>query len=245
MRDGYALYFSILRWETGAEGEAGGNFIYEENISWLETMRKLGDEIPPVAALLRADLEGPPGQAELFSWALVSFLEHENGEEYQRNMIESFMVLSPGAPAAVNAGEVARRLSLWTDLERLDKNFHSYVESRRNFAEMISQGRRAYAGGNSLLAEAFFRSALNHREDHYLPHYYLGLMAYEARDYDRAEDHYRSALKYGADPAQTAYARGLNALSGGRKLEARSFLETAAAVSPARYREPAQRLGLK
>jgi tetratricopeptide (TPR) repeat protein len=237
MRDGFAIYFNTL----GFDGKSG-ELHYEENLAWLETVKNLGDRAPSLQAVLLADSGGIPENFQSVSWALVSFLLNSGGENYFRALTETFMVLSPAASAAANGEAAMKRLSLWVDPETFTADYRAYLISRKTFAELIEAGQKAYGSKDPVSAELNFINALNLRPAHYAPYYYLGLLAYEERNYDMAEQYYRSALQYGADPALVRYALGLNAASAGRTVEAIDYLEQAAAASPERYRSRVESL---
>jgi hypothetical protein len=237
MREGFAIYFSSLRYD-----ESAGELSYEENLSWLDQLKTLGRAAPSLEAVLLADSRGTPDQFQSAAWALVSFFVNNNQEEYFRTLTEIFMALSDSVSAPANAEAVMRRIVLWTDLNTLQRDYDAYLGSRKTFAELIQDGQDAYAAKDPATAALSFLAALDQRPSHYAPYYYLGLLAYEAKDYGLAEQYYRSALQSGADAALVFYALGLNAASAGRKTDAIGFLEQAAAASPERYRERAATL---
>jgi tetratricopeptide (TPR) repeat protein len=118
-------------------------------------------------------------------------------------------------------------------------DYQAYLASHKTFADLIGEGQRAYTAKDYPAAERAFLDALDLRPAHYAPYYYLGLLSYEAQNYDAAEAYYRAALQYGADEAPVNFALGMNAASAGRPGEAIAFLEQAAAVAPERYGERA------
>jgi tetratricopeptide (TPR) repeat protein len=237
MREGFAIYFNTL----GFDGKTG-ELTYEENLAWLETVKTLGNAAPSIPTVLLADAEGIPENFQSVSWALVSFLLNSGRENYFRALTEAFMVLSPSASAADNGDAVMKRLSLWVDPDTLTADYRAYLISRKTFSELIEAGQKAYGAKDPVNAELNFLNALNQRPAHYAPYYYLGLLAYEERNYDMAEQYYRSALQYGADSALVRYALGLNAASAGRTADAIEYLEQAAAASPERYRSRVESL---
>jgi tetratricopeptide (TPR) repeat protein len=250
MREGFALYFHAMRFAgtagetrpSGDTGTANKTSAYAENIAWRERVKKMGNGIPPVRTILRIDLDGPQAQTELVSWALVSFLMNSGDEGYFRTLVECFMVLSAPATAAENAEAVIRRISRWTSMDTLEADFRTYIASRWTFADLVDEGRQAYDAKNFDKARQSFLTALDYNPAHYVPYYYLGLLAYESKDYAKAEEYYRSALRFGADPAQTAYAWGVSEISAGHNEKALGFLEVAATVSPERYGERVDQL---
>ncbi len=237
IRDGFAIYFSNLNYDR-----TNDELIYEENLTWLETVKSWGTAAPSIESILTADIDGVPNNFQPASWALVSFLMNNEDEEYRRLLFESFMLLSPEASAEENTLAIMQRIRLWVNAGTLKEDYNRYFTVRRTFAGFIEEGRFAYDAKEPLEAEKLFLEALKVRNDHYAPYYYLGLLAYESKYYDEAEQYYRSALQYGADEALLQYAMGLNALSAGRKADAQIFLRQASALSPERYRIKAEEL---
>jgi tetratricopeptide (TPR) repeat protein len=235
MREGFTVYFNTLTF-NGETKELG----YEENLAWLETVKGLGPV--PLEPVLLSDRQGIPPNFQPLSWALVSFFLNSGKETYFRTLTDGFMLLSPAAAAAENAEAMLNRILLWTDMETLQRDYETYLASRKTFAELIETGQRAYADKDPMTAEICFLQALDLRPAHYAPYYYLGLLAYEEKSYDMAEQYYRSALQYGADHALVNYALGLNAASAGKKTEAISFLEQASSSAPERYKNRVQSL---
>ncbi|MDR3140073.1 MAG: hypothetical protein LBT95_10455, partial [Treponema sp.] len=232
MREGFAIYFSTLA--LNSETEA---LDYEENLSWLETVKALQANLPSPEAILLADIRGTPEHIQSVSWALVSFFLNSGNEEYFRTITESFMLLSSSASAVGNSEAVFKHITLWIDLETLERDYRTYISARKTFAELLEEGRQAYALKDQVTAELVFMSALDQRPTHYAPYYYLGLLAYEEKNYNIAEHYYRSAMQYGADSALISYALGINAAAAGQREAAVSFLEQAAAAAPDRYRQ--------
>jgi tetratricopeptide (TPR) repeat protein len=237
MLEGFAIFFNTLGFDP-----ATGKLIYEENLSWLDTVKGLGTSIPPLESIFLADIQGPPENFQGLSWAAVSFFLNSGNPEYFRTLIESFMLLSEPASAALNAEAVANRIHLRTSQNILQNDYLNYLASRKTFGDLIDEGQKAYAAKNYAEAELAFLRAIEQRPAHYVSYYYLGLIAYEEKNYELAEGYYRSALQYGAEQALLQYARGVNAAMMGRNAEAISYLEEAARLSPERYRERAANL---
>jgi tetratricopeptide (TPR) repeat protein len=236
MREGFAVYFEGIGYDATKD-----TLTYEENLDWLETVKGWGAKPPSLASVLLADIEGGATleQTKLTgaSWALVSFLLNADGEAYRRTLYEAFMVLGSDKSAADNALAVVRRAAMWIDPENAQKDCTAYLSTRKTFSELIEEGRTAYAAKEAAKAESIFLSAAETRPTHYAPHYYLGLLAYERKDYALAENHYRTAEQFGADVALVNYALGVNAAADGRKSDALAFLKKAKAAAPARYAE--------
>ncbi|MDR0628319.1 MAG: hypothetical protein LBG24_01490 [Treponema sp.] len=254
IREGFAIYFSTLRFEprfpaapaeTSSEGspvdasrlESPGGLIYEENLAWLETVKNLGDKAPPLESVFLADMQGFPDHLQSVSWALVSFFKDSKKANYERILYECFMLLSNAATSPANAEVIFNHILSWTALENLEQDYKEYLHTRKTFAELIIEGQQAYKDKDFKTAEAVFQQALHQRYTHYAPHYYLGLLSYDQKKYDMAETYYRAALQYGADPALVSYAQGVNAASAGRNREAIEFLEQAGTIAPTQYKD--------
>ncbi|MDR0722805.1 MAG: tetratricopeptide repeat protein [Treponema sp.] len=255
IREGFAIYFSTLHFDSrpgstpeepasaedtpgdASRPESPGGLIYEENLAWLETVKNLGDKAPSLESVFLADMQGFPDHLQSVSWAVVSFFKDSKKANYERILYESFMLLSNAATSPANAEAVFKHILSWTTLETLEQDYKAYLHTRKTFAELIVEGQQAYKDKDFTTAEAVFQQALQQRYTHYAPHYYLGLLAYDQKEYDRAATYYRSALQYGADQALVAYAQGVNAASAGRNSEAIEFLEQAGTIAPTQYKE--------
>jgi tetratricopeptide (TPR) repeat protein len=255
IRDGFAIYFSTLEMD-----EDSGTLQFEENLAWLDTVKALGPQAPDIPSVLLADssaqadayaaaqAEGgtavpiETGVFQSTAWALVSFFLNSKNDDYFRALAEMFMVLSPVASAEENARAAMKRLTLWTDTETLTEDYRNYLRSRKTFTGLITAGQEAYAVKDRLTAEMYFIEALDQRTNHFVPYYYLGLLAFEDNDHERAESLYHSALQYGADEPLVRYALGLNAASAGKTAEAIRWLEQAVQADPVRYKEKAGRI---
>ncbi|MFP3089824.1 tetratricopeptide repeat protein [Treponema sp. TIM-1] len=237
MQEGFAIYFNTLGFDRTTD-----KLTYEENLSWLDEVKTLGQATPPLESILLADIRGIPDHFQGLSWALVSFLLNSGNPDYFRALIESFILLSDSASAAINSETVMKRITLWTGANTLQNDYQTYLVGRKTFRELIDEGQRAYEAKDYIGAEQSFLTAIDQRPSHYASYYYLGLLAYEEKKYDRAEGYYRSALQYGADQALVQYARGLNAAAQGHNAEAINFLQEAARLSPPRYKERVENL---
>jgi tetratricopeptide (TPR) repeat protein len=83
--------------------------------------------------------------------------------------------------------------------------------------------------------------ALQLREDHHIPNYYLGLINYDNGNYSMADFYYKKALEFGAGEALTFYALGVNAYADNRFEEARDFLQQTVSLDP-EYNDRAETL---
>ncbi|MDR2759878.1 MAG: hypothetical protein LBB78_10925 [Spirochaetaceae bacterium] len=237
MQEGFAIYFNTLGFDRTTE-----KLTYEENLSWLDEVKNLGLSMPPLESILLADSRGVPENFQGLSWALASFLLNSGNPDHFRALIESFLLLSDSASAALNSEAVMKRITLWTNISTLQTDYQNYLAGRKTFGELIAEGQKAYEAKDYIGAELSFLKAIDQRPSHYAAYYYLGLLAYEEKKYELAEGYYRSALQYGADQALVQYALGLNAAALGRNTEAINYLQEAARLSPPRYKERVENL---
>ncbi|MDR0553674.1 MAG: hypothetical protein LBG76_02595 [Treponema sp.] len=241
IREGFGVYFNTLRFNPET-----GNVEFEENLAWLDTVKGLGAKAPSLESILRAsggsDSSGADRVFQPAAWALVSFFMNNGNEEYFRTLSELFMALSPTASAGENAETLFRRITRWNNMDTLRKDYEAYLASRKSYAELIRDGQKAYAEKRAADAESCFSRARDIRPAGYLPYYYLGLLAYDKKDYAAAEKYYRSAGEYGAEAALVSYVQGLNSAAWGHTTDAIAYLETAAAANPQRYRNKASDL---
>jgi hypothetical protein len=235
---GFALYFS------GLSFSGTGDIAYQENLSWLETVK--AGPILPVRDILLADAaenRRPAGaDFDALSWSLASFFLNSGKEDYFRTLLECFMLLNREAGAAENSRILASRLGEWNGFENLDRDYRAYLDSRRTFSELMDLGRRAYQAGEGRAAQFLFQEARDLRPASPAPYYYLGLAAYENGNWDEAERYYLQSLEGGAEKGPVYYALGLNAAAALRRDKAREYLDAAAAADPGRYREKAEAL---
>jgi tetratricopeptide (TPR) repeat protein len=237
IREGFAIYFNTLRFDPVME-----TLHYEENLTWLDAVKNLGQRILRPRDIILADTvqshDAVPGSGtangggrysrdfQICSWALVSFFL--NSGDHFRSLTECFMVLSPESSAIENSFAVMHRLSLWINFDELDREFLSYIDSRKTFTELMENGLAAYTAGDLMTAEFSFLAAQFQQPAHYGPYYYLALIYYQEGLHEMAEDNYHLSLEYGADEALVYFALGANAISAGRIGDARTWLEKAA-----------------
>ncbi|MDR3342883.1 MAG: hypothetical protein LBT14_08895 [Treponema sp.] len=239
MREGFTIYFNTLTLDAPSRGATTDSIklSYEENLTWLDTVKNLGDRAPSLQSVLLADITGIPENFQGASWALVSFFLNGGQEDYFRIIIESFMLLSRSASAMGNSESVLNHISRWINLDTLDKDYKTYVSSRKTFTQLLEEGQKAYIAKDAPTAELSFLNALNLKPSRFEPYYYLGLLSYDEKEYEMAEQYYRSALQYDADQALISYALGINAAAAGHTIDAIRFLEQAKILAPERYQE--------
>jgi tetratricopeptide (TPR) repeat protein len=264
MREGFAVYFESLKYDASS-----GQASFKENLAWLETVKTIMADPArfraPEALLLVGSDAFKAGLQDYYplAWAFSSFLIHSSNKEANRLFTDSILLLSKDGTLETNSQIVLARAYAWIGKEKLLAEFSSYIDSRKTFPEVVSEGVSIYSeameldsqrisalsAGNQIEADRFlqrslakfgeaeaaFAQALAMNEKSYVPHYYLGLIAYNKKDFGLAEKFYRSALDLGADSGITKYALGVNAFADNRFEDAKIYLEEARQISPERY----------
>jgi len=234
MLEGFAEFFRGLSFSD--EGE----LVYRENLAWLKTAR--GIKAQPGDILLA---EGGGKDFQAIAWSLASFFVNSGKDEYMRSLTDSFMTLSDSGTAAENTQAVMKRILLGSTAEKLASDYHSYLDSRKTFTELITEGQKAYSMGDRAGSELLLREAMELDREHFLPHYYLGLLAYDAQNFIAAQQYYLASIERGADQAPVLYSLGLNAAAAGKNAEAIDFLKKAGQAAPARYRTMTENIILR
>ena len=233
MREGFAVFFSTLTF-TEEKG-----LLHEENLAWLETVKTMRDRPHPQDILLAKSADE---NFQALAWSLVSFFFNSEKAPYMRVLTDSFMAISPVKNAEENAQAVIKRIFLVSSPEDFARDYQRYLDSRKTFAELVAEGQKAYARGDKLGTELSFRGALVQKPDHFVPYYYLGLLAYNENNFELAEQYYRTSITKGAEPAMVLYALGINSAATGKNAEAADYLRQAAEANPEAYRKKAEAL---
>jgi len=207
---------------------------YEPTYEWLEA----GEAAEPGLAEPGAD---PLENFTAHAWSLASFLMNST-EDYMRSLTDSFMTLSPAASHAENTLAVKDRVLFGSSPDAFAADFHHYLDSRRTFAELVGEGRAAFYDGDEELAGYLFREAVMLNSGHYLPFFYLGLLAFNAEEFEAAEVFYLISMEAGADTAHVLYSLGLNAMAAGNNEQAVDFLTRASEEDPERFAERTEAL---
>ncbi|MDR2953281.1 MAG: hypothetical protein LBU82_08585 [Treponema sp.] len=233
LQKGFAFFFNGLSFADN------GKPVYEENLSWLETVKNMKNR-PTIQDILLAESGGP--EFTSLACSLVSFFINGGNEEYTRSFTDSLMTLSNDNDQAQNSSAMMRRLLLGHGAEKMTRDYEQYVNSRKSFAQLIAEGQSAYSSGDMTGAELLFQAAMEIKSGNYIPYYYLGLLAYNAGKFGLAREYYLDCIGKGADAAFVFYALGLNEAGAGKPKDAAAYLRRAAQEAPARYGEKTVKL---
>ncbi|MDR2808565.1 MAG: hypothetical protein LBB43_06105 [Spirochaetaceae bacterium] len=232
---GFTLYYYTLNYDpvrAASDTSTPGPLVFEENLTLLESVRGMVNSMPSLKTLF---LDGSPS-AEL-SWALISFFLKSGNADYLRTLTECFMILNKTASTQENTEKVLERMVQYTDWDAFERDFKVYINSRKTFNELIAEGLVAYGEQDLIRAKNAFAAARDQQPAHYVPYYYLGLLAYDAKEFDTARDYYETSLNKsgGTDTAMIALALGFNMAAAGHNSEAIAWLQKAAAIDPDNY----------
>lgn len=217
--EGFASYFTAQYNEN------------EKTTDWLAIAKKANAKAETLLldAGKESSVDSPYSKAVLF-WSLVSFFMEDKLSPRYRALTDSITVLSADAGAEENARAMVNRLTRFMSLDELNRAYTAYITEKKTFIDLVEEGQKAYNSRDLSAASELFRQAVELKPDHYAPYYYLGLIAYEEKNYKEAEECFRSAAVFGALIPQVQYARGVNAAAAGKKDDAKSYLEEAAAL---------------
>lgn len=237
LREGLAVYLENSRFDPTV-----GRVVFRENLVWLETVKTLirtPDKLIAPERMLTADIDEARESIDVFypeAWAMVTFLAGSGEGRYERALWDSIRLLSPAAPLAENVRRIRSQAFGWLDQKAAIEAFVSYFASRRSFRELVETGAGLFETKRFDEAEKLMLEAVSLEPDTYLPYYYLGLIAYERRDYPMAEYYYRTAAQMGCHEGLINYALGVNAFASGNSDTARQFLVKAKDERSGEYR---------
>jgi tetratricopeptide (TPR) repeat protein len=235
IREGFAVYFEQSRYDAKS-----GKAIYSENLSWLETIKgfRADKKLIPVDGFLSMKSEDAYNQLEVFypeSWAFVSFLLQSDSKDSNRFLWDVVSRLSATESADAAQATVVTVAQKWPGLDNLAASFDSYLNGKKTFVELVTEGVGLYNQKSYDAAQKDFVAAQALNPMDYVPPYYLGLIAYYNKSYAVADTFYKKALDLGCDPGIANYALGVNAFAQGLLVDAKAYLTKAKDSSPDVY----------
>jgi len=235
IRQGFAEYFYSIDFNDD------GELVYEENLDWLVTVKNM-ENLPSPVEIMAANREDSFQNFTGLAWSLVSFFVNSGRGNYLRSLTESFMMLSGEKTAEENSQEVIKHILLWSSAEDLNIHYLDYLFSRKSFDELIQEGEAYYSERKMDNAKASFLSAMELKPGNHIPFYYMGIISYDMKDHDSAQQYYQKSADFGADAALIFFVMGLNAAAAGKKNEATDFLRKASLSDPGRFKDEAEKI---
>jgi hypothetical protein len=242
LRDGFSVYFESARWDPKAKSMA-----FPENVAWLETAKALREKkgLLPIEKLISLSAEEAKAGVDVFypeAWAFASFLVNAEDKSYNRLFWDSLSALHRDSSLAENQAAVSKLFASWTGFDKAELAFGAYLDGKKTFSDLVTEGVASYGSKNYSAASASFEAAARLNASSYIPLYYMGLIAYANGDYSLAEYDYKSALALGCDAGTANYALGVNAIALNKPEEAKAYLQAARTASPERYGAKADEL---
>jgi tetratricopeptide (TPR) repeat protein len=191
--------------------------------------------ILPLDTLFMLDKDTIQNQIDTFysqAWGLVSFLINTDKKEQNRLLWDALGLLKPAATLEENSGAVLAHFNHWMGQDQFKADYLAYVGSLRSYSELITDGVDSYNKQEWTTARTSLEKATAIQPDDYIPYYYLGLINYETKDYQKAEAYYTQAFQLGAEPGMANYALGVNAFANNQFDKASNFLLEAKKANP-------------
>ena len=235
IRDGFAIFFEKASWNAATE-----KLDFTRNDDWLEHVKIINQEgklVGAKALMNMTSVEATTNNAVLYpqSWAFVAFCIDGSDKKYNRFIWDAINELKREATAEENQTTINKLFDSWYTEENMRSDFIAWLDGRKTFSEMITDGVKAYGEKSYEASEQEFTKALSINKDNYIPYYYLGLISYAKNDFAAADFYYKTALQLGCDIAITNYALGLNAYASNRFAEAKTYLNIAKETAADKY----------
>lgn len=235
LREGLALYYESLIYEE--EGKA----IVPYNHLYMDDLKKAVSEGPlNLKDLMLLTDEG--GQFEknqfeknlLYSWGIVNYFMFSDNEG-DRSIIEQAVALATKENTQEQNSQTIMDF-LFSRNPGLETDFTNFLDSQMGYVEMLDAMRTAYAEKEFDRAKNYAESAAQAHPEAYVPVYYLGLIAFENKDYEMAKEQYNKALDLGAPKALIDFVLGYVYYYGDQNYsEATAAFQRAKAEDATRY----------
>jgi len=235
LHKGFAVYFENSTYDPEMQ-----KVVFNPNHTWVPSLRqKLHQDSSltdpeifiPVNSLLFLDQQNAAQKLETFYsqvWGMVHFFIHSEKKSYNRLIWDAISALEPEATLQQNERRVVNMAFEWVNKDILIADFVGFMqEGLKTFPDLIQMGIDAYAKEEYEKAETAFTQAQSLRSDHYVPDYYLGLIAYNRGEFSMAEYYYLASVKKDGNSDLLYYALGVNALADNRLEDSSFYLEQA------------------
>jgi tetratricopeptide (TPR) repeat protein len=240
LEEGMATYLEASQFDP-----ATGSFVLRPNLAWLDSLKAIlrDQELASrftLQDLLLLDRTAAESNIEVFypaALGLVYFLLESPDRRFNRILWDSLSALDPQASVRQNSLRAEEKAFGWIALPELEQAMRSYILSVPTFNDLVREGAEMYGSGSLEDSRALFLRASELRRDSYIPPYYLGLIAYQSKEYDEAARHYLEAQRLGADAALVNYALGVNAFADQDYAQAVDYLNRARQIDPGAFAE--------
>lgn len=235
LREGLALYYESLIYEEDGKAIVPYNHLY------MDDLKKAVAEGPlNLKDLMMLTDEGgkfEKNQFEknlLYSWGIVNYFMFSDNEA-DRGIIEQAVALATKENTQEQNSQAIMDF-LFSRKPGLETDFTNFLDSQMGYIEMLDAMRTAYAEKEFERAKSYAESAAQTHPEAYVPVYYLGLIAFENKDYEMSKEQYNKALDLGAPKALIDFVMGYVYYYGDQNYsEATAAFQRAKAEDATRY----------
>jgi len=224
---GLAYHFWNLNWNGTALSSATEDVFLDALLE--QWSRTLPTDLSP---LLMAESADP-----LTSWALVEFLNRSSDPVYSRIFNSILLSLAPAGTLENNRQTALQKFQSGKNLEVAAGDMVAWWKSRTSFTTLLSQGVERMKAKDYLGAQKLFSAALVQRAQDDQALYYMGLAAYELKDFVQAESLFSSIDPATLPPGLLDYARGMNAFAQKKWDVAKDHFSQAVTANETEYRK--------
>jgi hypothetical protein len=238
LREGVATYVAASVYDAQA-----GTFAFRPNTLWLAELKAMvrgesPNKLIPITDMLGFSRDAAQAQREVFApqaWGLVHFLLNAADRTYNRIAWDAISALDQKASLEENSSRVRKRAFSWAPDQKFIQDFEAHILSLHTAGELVREGIDLLGKGDPVKAETALSRSLELEPDNGVAWYYLGLIAYGRKDYDRAEELYLKAFQLGTNAGVINYALGVNAFASGKSADAAKYLRFAREADRSAY----------
>jgi len=216
----------------------GKTLTADPDLPYLETLQaRWKDRGPDLKALLTAP-EGsldPASGKDLEAWGLAAYLLDSPDPTAARLFGSVLANLSPTATEEANRDAALARFQAAKDLTAASDELKAWWKTKTGYGAKIAEGVAKLKEKDPKAAAAAFQAAAALRPKDEAARYYVGLAAYEAKEYAAAEESFAKVDPKALPPGLLAYARGLTAFALKKNDDAKVWLTKAKAEDDAAY----------
>ncbi|MGL4524271.1 MAG: tetratricopeptide repeat protein [Spirochaetia bacterium] len=235
LREGMALYYASVIYNENDQGLVPYNRLYLDD---LKRVAK-GSNLPLQELMMMSDAPGSFENAQfernlLFAWGIINYLMFSENESHPTLIQSAIALASKDKTQAENSQLILDHIL--AQYPGIQGDFETFLGQQMGYIETLNALRESYTKKDYPQAKEYAESANVMKQDAYLPVYYLGLIAFENKEYEEAQKHYQQSLSMGAPEALIDFAMG-HILYYGQKdyAQASATFEQAKQKDPTKY----------
>ncbi|MBN2618732.1 MAG: hypothetical protein JXR64_10535 [Spirochaetales bacterium] len=154
-----------------------------------------------------------------FSWLLIDYLQNSGVDESKRAFwdILSILKYETKIPKNILIEQILDRLNL-------DENLKNYIESTKNYTDLMNEGIELYIDNKYKESLDIFLEAIQKQPENYSPEYYAGLCYSKLLEYNLAYSHFSLSLDKNAPKDIVYYSIGVNFYNNNDYVSAKKYL---------------------